>query len=82
MESSSLASAWAVVERSTLLIGVSPVAKVDAQVCFYMGVHAALSAQLAAVKMPDAMTADALACLQLEVEDFFDLFGLSTATSN
>jgi hypothetical protein len=72
MESSSLASAWAVAER----------ASVPPQVAFYMGVHAALSAQLAAVKLPDAMTADALACLQFEVEEFFDLFGLSTATPN
>lgn len=82
MESSSLASAWAVVERSPMLAAAAPVAKMDARVAFYMGVHAALSAQLAAVKLPDAMTADALACLQFEVEEFFDLFGLSTGVAN
>lgn len=72
MESSSLASAWAVAER----------AAVPPQVAFYMGVHAALSAQLAAVKLPDSMTADALACLQFEVEEFFDLFGLAKGVAN
>jgi hypothetical protein len=68
----SLHSAWAIAER----------ADVPPQVAFYMGVHAALSAQLQAAALVDQGATDVLNILTDEVESFFELFGLSTAVPN
>jgi hypothetical protein len=77
-----LDSAWLVVERSGMLARARSITPLDARVVFHMGVQATLSALLSAIPVQDQPTADALACLQTEVKDFFDLFGLSTAVPN
>ena len=77
-----LDSAWLIVERSAMLARAKAITPLDARVVFHMGVQATLAALLGAIPMPDQQTADALACLQFEVEEFFDLFGLSTGVSN
>lgn len=67
-----LQSAWAIAER----------ADVTPQVAFYMGVHAALCAQLEAAALADQGALDVLNILTDEVADFFELFGLSTEVPN
>lgn len=67
-----LQSAWAIAER----------ADVTPQVAFYMGVHAALTAQLQAAELVDQGAVDVLHILTDEVESFFELFGLSTSVPN
>jgi hypothetical protein len=68
----SLQSAWAIAER----------ANVPPQVAFYMGVHAALSAQLQITAASDQAALDVLQILDDEVQAFFELFALPTAVAN
>lgn len=77
-----LDSAWLIVERSAMLTKARPITALDARVIFHMGVQSTLAALLGAIPIPDQLTADALAALQFEVDEFFDLFGLSTAVRN
>lgn len=78
----SLQAAWAIVERRIIAPDAPAAQRVEAQVAFYMGVHAALTAQLQAAAAVDQGALDVLHILTDEVEDFFELFGMSTAVAN
>lgn len=77
----SLQTAWAIVERRVIDPATPQSQRLDAQIAFYMGVHAALQAQLQALA-EKAGADDVLLILLDEVEAFFDLFGTSTAVPN
>lgn len=77
-----LQSAWAIVERRIIAPGTPAEQRVEQQIAFYMGVHAALSAQLQAAALVDQGALDVLNILTDEVADFFELFGLSTEVPN
>lgn len=77
----SLQSAWAIVERRVIDPATPQTQRLDAQIAFYMGVHAALQAQLQAVAEHNGAT-DVLLILLDEVEAFFELFGTPTAVPN
>ena len=77
----SLQSAWAIVERRVIDPATPQAQRLDAQIAFYMGVHAALQAQLQAIA-EKAGADDVLLILLDEVESFFELFGTPTAVPN
>lgn len=78
----SLQTAWALVERCTVPPDAPLAQRLDAQTAFYMGVHAAVSAQLAAATGADPVLVDILAVLEDEVAAYFELLATPITRAN
>jgi len=75
-----LHTAWAIVERRIVEPSTPLSQRAEMQIAFFLGTHAALTA-LAGAGDHAAVT-DVRAILEDEVDAFFEMLGLSTATPN